>query len=60
MRNRIVLLAVVIGLLVGAAGVGLLVVTDEDDGTSVAANLPKLPIGAYGERTAAAAGGAAD
>jgi hypothetical protein len=58
MRNRIVLLAVIIGLLVGAAGVGLLVVTDDDDGTSVAADLPKLPIGAYGERTAAA--GAAD
>ena len=55
MRNRIVLLAVVIGLLVGAAGVGLLVVTDTDDGTSVAADLPKLPIGAYGERTMAAA-----
>jgi hypothetical protein len=54
MRNRIVLLAVVIGLLVGAAGVGLLVVTD-DDQTTVAANLPKLPIGAFGERTAAAA-----
>ena len=59
MRNRIVLLAVVIGLLVGAAGVGLLVVTDADDGTSVAADLPKLPIGASGERTAAA-GAAAD
>ena len=55
MRNRIVLLAVVIGLLVGVAGIGLLVVTDEDDGTSVAADLPKLPIGAFGERAMAAA-----
>src|SRR5688500_6978179 len=59
MRNRIVLLAVVIGLLVGAAGIGLLVVTDEDDGTSVVADLPKLPMGASGERTMAA-GTAAD
>jgi hypothetical protein len=60
MRNRIVLLAVVIGLLVGAAGVGLLVVTDEDDGTSVAADLPKLPIGAFAGERAMAAGAATD
>ncbi|MEY2566185.1 MAG: hypothetical protein QOE35_714 [Actinomycetota bacterium] len=55
MRNRIVLLGVVVGLLVGAAGVALLVVTDDNGSTSVSANLPKLPAGAYGERTAAAA-----
>lgn len=55
MQNRTVTLAVVIGLLVGAAGVGLLVVTDDDGSTSVDTGLPKLPIGAYGERTAAAA-----
>src|SRR5688572_18829350 len=58
MHNRIVTLAVVIGLLVGAAGVGLLIATDDDEGTAVDAGLPKLPMGAYGERTAAA--GAAD
>lgn len=55
MQNRTVTLAVVIGLLVGAAGVGVLVVADDDGPTSVDAGLPKLPIGAYGERTAAAA-----
>jgi hypothetical protein len=54
MRNRIVLLAVVIGLLVGVAGVGLLVVTD-DDGTSLAADLPKLPVGVLGELSTRAA-----
>jgi hypothetical protein len=54
MQNRTVILAVVIGVLVGAAGVALLVVTD-DDGTSVAADLPRLPApGAGGERALAA------
>jgi hypothetical protein len=52
MRNRTVLLAVVIGLLVGAGGVGLLVMADDGGGTSLA-SLPKLPSGGGAERASA-------
>lgn len=54
MHNRIVTLAIVIGLLVGAAGVGLLIVTDDDEGTALDAGLPKLPAALSVERAMAA------
>jgi hypothetical protein len=53
MQSRSVLFAVVLGLVVGAAGVGLLVATDDDD-TSVAAGLPRLPLGPGADRALAA------
>ena len=55
MKNRTVVLALVIGLLVGAAGVVLLVVTEDDGGTALDAGLPKLPSALGGDRTSAAA-----
>lgn len=57
MRNRIVLLGVVIGLLVGAAAVGLIVVKDDNQATRVS-TLRKLPVpGGWAAYETADAGG---